>query len=213
MEGSTYFRVRIALGHMLMRPKDTRRWVVDNLLFRKSAIEQAVPWMSWKAIDFLQDYLKPNLRVFEWGGGGSTLFFSKRGCHVTTVESNENWLNVITANNQKESSGSGSLEIRFIAAETQAPQKIKEYIESVREGAPWDIVLLDGLERAYLSRLDCLKEIPGTVRSGGLVIVDDSYRAMYREIPNILKGWKREVFRGLGSARLGVTQTDIYSAP
>lgn len=196
-----------------MRPKDTRRWVVDNLLFRKSAIEQAVPWMSWKAIDFLQDYLKPNLRVFEWGGGGSTLFFSKRGCHVTTVESNENWLNVITANNQKESSGSGSLEIRFIAAETQAPQKIKEYIESVREGAPWDIVLLDGLERAYLSRLDCLKEIPGTVRSGGLVIVDDSYRAMYREIPNILKGWKREVFRGLGSARLGVTQTDIYSAP
>ncbi|MBS0178424.1 MAG: hypothetical protein JSR20_06645 [Nitrospira sp.] len=213
MEGSTYFRVRIALGHMLMRPKDTRRWIVDNLLFRKSAIEQAVPWMSWKAIDFLQDYLKPNLRVFEWGGGGSTLFFSKRGCHVTTVESNENWLNVITANNQKESSGSGSLEIRFIAAETQAPQKIKEYIESVREGAPWDIVLLDGLERAYLSRLDCLKEIPGTVRSGGLVIVDDSYRAMYREIPNILKGWKREVFRGLGSARLGVTQTDIYSAP
>ena len=213
MEGSTYFRVRIALGHMLMRPKDTRRWVVDNLLFRKSAIEQAVPWISWKAIDFLQDYLKPNLRVFEWGGGGSTLFFSKRGCHVTTVESNENWLNVITANNQKESSGSGSLEIRFIAAETQAPQKIKEYIESVREGAPWDIVLLDGLERAYLSRLDCLKEIPGTVRSGGLVIVDDSYRAMYREIPNILKGWKREVFRGLGSARLGVTQTDIYSAP
>ena len=213
MEGSTYFRVRIALGHMLMRPKDTRRWVVDNLLFRKSAIEQAVPWMSWKAIDFLQDYLKPNLRVFEWGGGGSTLFFSKRGCHVTTVESNENWLNVITANNQKESSGSGSLEIRFIAAETQAPQKIKEYIESVREGAPWDIVLLDGLERAYLSRLDCLKEIPGKVRSGGLVIVDDSYRAMYREIPNILKGWKREVFRGLGSARLGVTQTDIYSAP
>jgi len=169
--------------------------------------------MSWKAIDFLQDYLKPNLRVFEWGGGGSTLFFSKRGCHVTTVESNENWLNVITANNQKESSGSGSLEIRFIAAETQAPQKIKEYIESVREGAPWDIVLLDGLERAYLSRLDCLKEIPGTVRSGGLVIVDDSYRAMYREIPNILKGWKREVVRGLGSARLGVTQTDIYSAP
>lgn len=213
MEGSSFYRVRIALGHMLMRPSDTRRWVADNVVFRKSAIEQALPWISWKAIDFLQTYLRPNLRVFEWGGGGSTLFFSRKGCHVTTVESNENWLHVINANREKDQLTSGSTEIRFIPAETEAPEKIKEYIESVRDGAPWDIVLLDGLERSYVSRLDCLKEIPGTVRSGGLVIVDDSYRAMYREIPEILEGWKREVFRGLGSARLGVTQTDIYYAP
>ncbi len=213
MEGSACFRVRIALGHMLMRPKDTRRWVADNLLVRKSAIEQALPWISWKAIDFLQDYIKPNLRVFEWGGGGSTLFFLQQGCHVTTVESNEGWLKVINANCQRNNNISGSMEMRFIAAETQAPAKIKHYIESVRDGAPWDIVLLDGLERSYVSRLDCVKEVPGTVRSGGLLVVDDSYRAMYRDIPEFLKGWKREVFRGLGSARLGVTQTDIYYAP
>jgi len=213
MEGSTYFRVRIALGHLLMRPKDARRWMIDNFLCRKSAIELALPWMSWKAIDFLESYVQPGLRVFEWGGGGSTLFFSRRGCHVTTVESNEKWLQVINASRQQGNAGEGSMAIRFIPAETQAPEKIAEYIHSVNEGAPWDIVIVDGLERSYLSRMDCLREVPGMVKKGGLLIVDDSYRALYREIPDILHGWKREVFRGLGSARLGVTQTDIYHAP
>lgn len=198
---------------MLMRPKDTRRWMVDNFLRRKSAIEQALPWISWRAIDFLESFIQPGLRIFEWGGGGSTLFFSQRGCHVTTVESNEKWLHVINANRQVDNAGRGSMNIRFIPAETQVPEKIDEYIHSVRDGAPWDIVIVDGLEKSYLSRLDCIREVPGTVKKGGLLIVDDSYRALYREIPEILHGWKREVFRGLGSARLGVTQTDIYHAP
>ena len=211
MEGTNLFRVRSALGHMLLRPKDAGRWVVDNVVLRKTAIERGLPWMSWKAIDFLQDYITPGLRVFEWGGGGSTIFFADGGCHVTTVESSEFWKEVIQKRCQARRSA-GSVVIRYVPAETRDPKAIMEYVQSIHDGAPWDVVVADGLEEAYVSRVDCLRQIKGAVRKGGIVILDDSYRSRYQEVPIILQGWERRVFRGLGTSRLGVTQTDIYFA-
>lgn len=43
--------------------------------------------------------------------------------------------------------------------------------------------------------------------------MDDSYRHAYQEVHQILQGLKRKVCRGLGVARLGMTQTDIYLYP
>ena len=128
MEGTNLFRVRSALGHMLLRPKDAGRWLLDNVLLRRTAIERDLPWMSWKAIDFLQGYITPGLRVFEWGGGGSTIFFADRGCHVTTIESSEFWKDGIQ-NRYRARERSGSVEIRFIPAETRDPRAITEYIQ------------------------------------------------------------------------------------
>jgi hypothetical protein len=212
MEGSNLFRVRSALGHMILRPKDAGRWLLDNIVLRKTAIERGLPWMSWKAIDFLQGHITPGLRVFEWGGGGSTIFFADRGCHVTTVESSEFWKQVIQ-NRYRATERSGSLEIRFIPAETRDPRAVTDYIQSIDDGAPWDIIVIDGLEEAYISRIDCIRHISGAVRKGSIAVLDDSYRSGYKDAPNILQGWERRVFRGLGSGRLGVTQTDVYYAP
>lgn len=212
MEGTNLFRVRLALGHMMLRPKDAGRWLYDNVVSRKSPVERSLPWMSWKAIDFLQGHITPALRVFEWGGGGSTIFFADRGCHVTTVESNEFWKDVIQ-NHCRVMEKSGSLELRFIPAETRDSHAITKYIQSVEDGAPWDVIVIDGLEESYISRIDCIKKISGAVRKGGIAILDDSYRSEYKNVPNILHGWERKVFRGLGPGRLGVTQTDVYYAP
>ncbi len=212
MEGTNSYRIRLALGHMLLRPKDAGRWLVDNILFKKTAIERGLPWMSWKAIDFLRTHLSPGLRVFEWGGGGSTIFFADHGCHVTTVESSEFWKEVIQMR-CKERDSAGSVVIRYIPAETQDPKAIAGYVQSIHEGAPWDVIVVDGLEESYVSRMDCLRQIKGSVSKDGIVILDDSYRSLYLQAPKILEGWERTVHRGLGTSRRGVTQTDIYFPP
>jgi hypothetical protein len=149
--------------------------------------------------------------VFEWGGGGSTVFFAEQGCHVTTVESSEAWKSVILE--RAVGIVGSSLDIRLIPAETRDPSVVTQYIRSVREGAPWDIIVVDGLEESYISRVDCIREAAVALNDGGLVILDDAYRSVYAQVPDLLQGWERLVFRGLGSARLGVTQTDIYRAP
>jgi len=91
VEGNNAKRIWLVLGHMIRRPQHVTRWVSDNIIRRRSAIDQMLPWMSWSAIEFLETEIQPRTKVFEWGGGGSTLFFKKMGCCVTTIESDPTW--------------------------------------------------------------------------------------------------------------------------
>src|SRR5690349_2021493 len=119
MEGTNTYRVVLAIGHMVMWPKDAGRWFIDTVVSRRTALQRGLPWMSWRAIDFLQAHITPGLCVFEWGGGGSTVFFAEHGCHVTTVESSEVWRSVILE--RCKDMKSVPLDIRLIPAETQDP--------------------------------------------------------------------------------------------
>lgn len=48
----------------------------------QGTLEFQIPWMVFGCIDFLDDWLKPDMRVFEYGSGGSTLFFANRVSNV-----------------------------------------------------------------------------------------------------------------------------------
>jgi predicted O-methyltransferase YrrM len=196
---------------MVTAPTEGLLWIRDRIR-PNSPIDMAVPWMSYGAINYLDKKVQRGWRVFEWGGGGSTIFFLERGCKVTTVESSAYWIGVLEEA-AKNICTATLLEIRYIEAETRLKKAIDNYIASVHDGQSWDLVVVDGLEEDYITRVDCIKEIESSVRPGGLVVLDDSWRDQYLEVPEILKGWRRTIFRGLGPARLGVTQTDIYEAP
>ena len=45
-----------------------------------------MPWWSFSAIDFMSKQCRADQDVFEFGSGGSTLFFAKRCKTVTAVE-------------------------------------------------------------------------------------------------------------------------------
>lgn len=46
----------------------------------------AIPWYTWATVHWLESWLRPDMRVFEWGSGGSTLFFAARCAQVISVE-------------------------------------------------------------------------------------------------------------------------------
>ena len=59
--------------------------------FDSSPLASRQPWMSYGAISALEKTLTARMKVFEWGIGGSTLFFSERTSSVTSVEHDTSW--------------------------------------------------------------------------------------------------------------------------
>ena len=213
MLGNTFTRSVNAFRHMLMRPHHATRWM-GNRMNGKTPIEQGLPWFSYTAIDFLESWLKPGMSVFEWGGGGSTVFFASRGCKVTTVESHEGWAGKVRE--KLLSIGkevSDRVEIRAIPAETKDPAQVKAYVEAFATGGPWDLVIIDGLEESYISRMDCVRFVAAhldKLTKGACVALDDSWRPTYDETPKIFAALKPQLNWGLGPSRMGVTRTDFY---
>lgn len=190
---------------MAKHPSHAYEWFRDRV-DKQQAVTRGVPWISWPCIDHLNAYLKPEHKVFEWGGGGSTVFFLDKGCKVTTVESNDYWRERIV------SRVSGSTvehwDLRYIPADSNQDPRAIDYINSVKTGGPWDVVLVDGW-----NRFRCLETAKDYVVRGGLLILDNADQAQYNEVPEKMRPWQRLEFRGLGPGRTWVTKTDAYVKP
>ncbi|MBI5865097.1 MAG: hypothetical protein HZB38_11440 [Planctomycetes bacterium] len=50
-----------------------------------SALDDERPWITFAATRFLERAVRPGSRVFEWGSGGSTLFFRNLGAYRQTA--------------------------------------------------------------------------------------------------------------------------------
>lgn len=53
------------------------RWVTSRLAGR-TPLSEHVPWINYPAMDFLAGLLGRDDIVFEWGMGGSTIWFAER---------------------------------------------------------------------------------------------------------------------------------------
>lgn len=49
----------------------------DNRKNQKSHLENQLPWITYQAFNFIKGRVNKNFVVFEYGSGGSTLFFQK----------------------------------------------------------------------------------------------------------------------------------------
>ena len=211
MQGHPVIFAARTLGHAARRPRHGARWLA-NLVHRSTPLELGTSSFSWPCIDFLKGRLRAGMRVFEWGGGGSTIHLAKLGCRVTTVESNRGWLDLINTEVERQLAGSATRpEIRFVDAEPEtAAAEQARYVDEVRSGAPWDAIFIDGLEMPWLGRVVCVKAAIDQIARGGMIVLDDAWRHEYDEVPGLMKGFTRREFWGLGPARLGITRTDVY---
>lgn len=190
---------------MLKNPRHAARWAQDRFSSAGPAA-QGLPWIAWPCIDFISDYVRPTHRIFEWGGGGSTLFFLKKGCRVTTVESSAEWVQELEAQIRALGTDARSRwDLRYLAIADNSDPAVPEYVRQVVVGAPWDLVMVDGW-----SRLKCLHEGLNHVKPGGVLVLDNANQKQFESIPAVMQAWERHKFRGLGVARSWVTQTDAY---
>lgn len=184
---------------------DLPNWCKDRIN-RESPISRGLPWISYPALRFLQGVVKPGMRVFEWGSGGSTVFFARKGCRVTSVESSEFWhdrlkggLHVISPEQRS------NIDLRFIRADPQEyPQGLDAYVASVLDGGPWDFVLVDGWERVR-----CAETAQQALAPDGILVFDNSDQPQFAAARERL-ALQETPFPGLGVSRIWPTQTSVY---
>lgn len=145
-----------------------------------------LPWFTYSAMYFLNDRLSPDMRVFEYGSGNSTLWLAERVKEVVSVEHDPDWYRRMTEVFRS------SPQINY----QHRDLKTGEYALSITElGREFDLVIIDGRDRVDSARhsLACLSP-------KGVILWDNSDRESYREGYDYLleRGFRRLDFFGTG---------------
>lgn len=131
-----------------------------------------IPWYTYPAIDFLNTLDFSNKTVFEYGSGNSSLFWSQRCGHVTSVEHDIEWFSSM----QKQVTLNNTLLLR---------EGNGRYESSINEqNELFDVVVIDGIRRRECAQT--LRSMLNTSASDGcMVILDNAER--YPDIARYLR--------------------------
>ena len=186
---------------------ELRDWVSTTFLGRP-LLEAGMPWMTFAAMRWLRAYLRPTMSVFEWGSGGSTLFFAERVARVVSVEYDAAWSSAVRARLQAE--GRTNVTLRdlppepgpadriYLSSDPQfAGRNFRRYATSVLDhpDGAFDLVLVDGR-----ARLGCVVSALPKLRRDGVLVLDNSEREDAAEACALLagSGWSVRHFSGPG---------------
>ena len=163
-----------------------------------------VPWLPYRVLERLEAALascEAGGRVFEFGGGGSTLWFADHGADVVTVEHDRDWVEHLATALVDEA--------RCQLIHRDSSNDYAEYVATIAEwpDAHFDVVVVDGRERVR-----CLRESISKVRPGGLLILDDAERPRYRAAFDAVD-WPHVTYRGLTPCKTVAGVTTVWSRP
>lgn len=131
------------------------------------------PWLTPRAIAYLEQALQPEFSGLEYGSGRSTGWFARHVKYLTSVEHNDGWYAKVRA--ELEASGLTNVDYYHYskpdAGLTLDEKKRSEYALADDRLQPnsLNFVLIDGVERPACA----LRALP-LLKNGGLLIIDDA---------------------------------------
>ena len=147
-----------------------------------NAAGEPLPWISYPAIDFLEQKMSGDWSVLEWGCGQSTLWWAARVRRVVSIEHNAEW------QQQTAARAPANARVHWVP-------NADEYTDAAAAGDElFDVTLIDGEDRNR-----CARTAVRRTRPTGLIVVDNSDRSSVREGLTFLmeEGWQRIDFFGL----------------
>lgn len=181
----------------------------------RSALGDARPWLTYAAIEFLEGQLRPGLRIFEYGAGGSTLFFASRAPGGTSVEHDGPWASAVSAalaarglrwtvlhrapapaGDSGESRSADPRELQSFRSRDpdHLGDSFSDYARSIDSiDGLFDLILVDGRARP-----SCFGRALEKVAPGGWLVLDNAERSGYRRVHEKMAqlGWERRDFAG-----------------
>jgi predicted O-methyltransferase YrrM len=212
MQGTNFVKIGRLMAGLIRTPQYTPGYLLTNFL-RRALLDLQLPWFSYAAIDFLKSLLRPEMDVFEYGSGGSTLFFAKRVRTVTTTEDNVIWLEKVRERLVQNDARNITLQHRQFDTRNPIHFTDSSYLHSIPD-REFDVIVIDGTEEYIgqpekpLVRPICFGHAEQFVRPGGIIVVDDSW--FYPELRRENRALRYRVLKSVGPARPGVTSTDIF---
>jgi hypothetical protein len=162
-----------------------------------NSIGEPIPWVTYPFLEFIKPRLKNDFRIFEYGCGNSTLYYSQFVRSVTSIEHNRGWFNRI------KSKTGPNVEVIFKELDTNG-----KYCKSILEQiSTFDIIIVDAEDR-----VNCLKCCTSKLSENGIIVLDDSDRIEYRKgIEFLLSlGFKKIDFWGISPCYSNNKATTIF---
>ena len=223
------FALQFAIENKTLKHiKQYKRWYSD-MHSGKTTMSLGLPWMTYDAIDFLEEITSEEKNVFEWGSGGSTIFFAARCKQVISVEHDKEWskilkekLNNLEINNVILHEIEGEKIDNFLILNPEnaddfvskelksAGLSYEKYVKAIDQYDYnlFDIIVVDGRVRNA-----CVKRAIPHIKKGGYLIVDNSDRSYYLSEFNFLNNqneWKKSEFVGPVFFQHAFSKTSIF---
>lgn len=78
-----WWRIPRVGWYLLWRPQDIASYLRFGMQSRYTPLDLGMPWWSFGATREVGRFLRPNMSVFEFGSGGSSIFLASRAARVT----------------------------------------------------------------------------------------------------------------------------------
>lgn len=136
-------------------------------------VNPQAPWLTPKAVEYLEKSLRVDFSGLEYGSGRSTLWFAHRVRKLISVEHNPEWFHRIQEEIKKK--GIDNIEYYHFskpdATAVLAENIASDYVQATRTitESSLDFVLVDGVVRPA-----CMLHAIPLLKSGGLLILDDA---------------------------------------
>lgn len=205
--------------------KHAGRWLFS--LQKDYLLRNRQPWITFDAIDFLDSCELHGRQVFEYGSGGSTLYWLSKGAICVSVEHDRAWYHSVKNLLRDET----RLDYRFIEPEldnevlrhekdfadpdnyisSQYGMDKCNYATYVRQiddfqDQYFDLVFIDGRARP-----SCIKHGARKVKLNGLLVLDNAEREHYtQKTAAFLEGFECKSFYGAVPQTPILSNTNIY---
>lgn len=186
------------------------------------------PWIVFLAQKKLDKLVGSNNVCFEWGSGGSTLYFSRRIKNLISIEHDPQWYERVSSELQKrrrtncdyrlirpENFNNGTIINNVLGKYKSTDQKLagKIFYRYCRQitnfpSNYFDIVFVDGRARVSCTALSIDK-----IKPHGWLVLDNSERVEYKEALVLLKDWRQLDFFGHGPYNKAKWQTSFFQKP
>jgi precorrin-6B methylase 2 len=169
-----------------------------SLVLRSSigARGEPLPWLTYPSLRFIESKLGPEMEVFEFGSGASTLWWAPRVRRVVSCEDDREWLERTRA------LAPANVHLIHATSEGQAySSAILPYTQQ------FDVVVIDGSDR-----VECARSCIGALKPGGVIVWDNTDREQYLPGFEFLReqGFRRVDFVGMTPINLFESSTSIF---
>jgi hypothetical protein len=210
----------------VLRTRGQRRHVLRWLGSRDLGyfLDTPSPWLTFDAIDALTARMRDGMRVFEYGSGGSTLFWLRWKVELCSVEHEPEWYGMVKARLP----AGAAVDYRLVEPEPLAQARVggdpadpeaylsADFRDRTFQGyasqidpfpdGHFDLVLVDGRARP-----SCLRHAIPKVKPGGLLVLDNADRDYYvARLGDELRPFTHTSYAGVGPHNQGMWATDFY---
>jgi hypothetical protein len=189
-----------------------------SLQGKRNPWDDGSPWVTYRAIEFMDRIITKDTHVFEYGSGGSTLYFSENAKHVTSVEHHKDWYKVVMGSLKRRKVKNCEYllcepeersKYEYFRSTTDPTSSYREYVTSINkfEDNFFDFISVDGR-----ARVQCVIEALPKLKSGGYLLLDNSERCDYFEVEMMMRrmGAVEHRFFGLVGYESPLAQTTIW---